>query len=138
MIPFAAAASYPRCREVKFRCAVPPEERNKPRGIATAFHFLKGLRHADWAFARQLKQDGILCEVYKRVRQNTLPQAAMTGYVRSIILTIERALRLRMQFAEYQYHCVQDRLAYVPNEVSVVVWSVWDGRACNTLSHHFT
>ena len=128
-IPIIAPDEYPPARRVAFRRIPtlhddfddPPPivtefaRDNFPLNIITTEPYLTALKVQDHRFALQLSNDDALAATYQRVRQSGVSKKDLSNNpgLKSRILTIERALENRMEFAKYQKIHVMEEMVFL-------------------------
>ena len=134
--PTIPADEYPPARRVAFESRVPVDDWQDPPLAVTEYNllqdfptdivatrpYLTAMKVADHMFALQLAEDETLQATYTwmRSRRNdkvsSAKQRARNPSLHSSILTIERALRNRMDFAKHQKIFVLEQAAFMDDE----------------------
>lgn len=135
-LPSIPADEYPPARRVAFEASVPTDDWEDPPLVVTEFSlqgdypleiiatrpYLTAMKVTDHQFAIQLVQDDVLHGTYTMVRRARSRRALRqqrkrNPWLHSSILTIERALRNRMEFVKNQKIFVLDQAAFIPCEL---------------------
>jgi hypothetical protein len=131
-LPAIALEDYPPARRVAMEeaCFSPNVEWETPRSLTTTRPYLTAMKVADHMFTRQLYDDPSLHDMYQQMRRRgdgsrdggvsnggelptEAPHVGCTPLAKSQILTLERALKNRMDFCQQQKLHVAHNLAYV-------------------------
>lgn len=135
-LPTIPLDEYPPARRVAFEASVPTDDWEDPPLVVTEFSlqgdfpleiiatrpYLTALKVTDHQFAIQLVQDEVLHGTYTAVRRARsrralTKQRQRNPWLHSSILTIERALRNRMEFVKNQKIHVLDQAAFIACEL---------------------
>lgn len=130
-IPTIEAEDYPPARRVVFEFSVPGDDWEDPPPGVTEFcrdgvcldikttrPYLTAMKVCDNAFAAQLMQDEALQHTYTSMRKFGLSEKliAKNSWLKSQILTIERALLNRMDFAMQQKIHVSEQAPFLSSK----------------------
>ena len=128
--PFVSIDDYPPARRVAFESSVPTDDWGDPPPVVTEYvrdlpvdivltrPYLTAMKVSDHLFAMQLVDDEALHATYIRLRTFGFPKnrIAANPLLKSSILTIERALKNRMDFAKHQKIHVMEQLPFISSE----------------------
>lgn len=118
VLPVVEPEDYPPARCVVFECCTQQQGNDgweDPRYVTTHPAYLAAMKVADQFFAHQLFEDKALHSTYEKMRRSCLSKRkiAKDPSLKSQILTIERALKNRMDFATQQKIYALEQLIFI-------------------------